>query len=326
MKKRSLSLIFLILFFWVFTAQAMTASEALEQDILAQVKTLNQSLQIYHYFEAPIDQNQDASAPKKIDPYLDDKARRDNWITFFMDMRTGAFWDMNNHNLELTNAGPGMYFAIDPNASKQFGDSAIILEVPAGTTYISVYKNFPLSKATKDLLVKENIISKKQLNTTDSTLGLSSGFNHNTLKNMAREENNAFREVINDIFNRNHISFIEYEYQSHLAGFCKNGSQSAFVFIGSAPDPASDPVPSTDVLGHIPDSFRTAYLFSDYAVANRSDDELKEIDVVTRFRLVLQGIREKGTGKAAKDLIYNNLTNDEISDLVSKSYKCERKY
>lgn len=317
----------------VETQPLSPAGESLQQDLLAAVKTFDRSVQMYHYFRAPADPNNS----QQINPYLQDKANRDSWLSYFSGFRTGAFWDPNNHVTELTNSGPGMYFAIDPNVSKNFGESAIVLNVPAGLKYLSVFKNISIRKQTCDFLIKENIIAKSQLNSGEKTLGLSRGFTGNTLKNMAREENGEFRKLVNSIFDRNRIMFTEYEWKSHLAGFCKTASQSAFVFVGLKPNSAAASTETTtaiteiksedasEVLGHIPEELNNAFLFTDFAVENLSESELREKDVLGRFRNALAKIRDKGLTKAQK-YINENLNDEEFTELADKSYRCERRY
>jgi hypothetical protein len=296
------------------------ASQNLEKDLLAAVGTFDRNFRLYHYFQAPTDENN----PQKISPFFDDPTNREQWVPYFIGFRTGAFWDPNNHVSELINAGPGMYLAIDPNASREFGDSAIVLNVPSGLNYLSVVKAIPLRKITRDLLVQENIITKNQLLGGATTLGLTRGFSGDALKNMVREENGAFKKLVNQIFTRNQIMFIEYEYKSHLAGFCKVANQSAFVFVGQAPD-SLEPNQDGEVLGKIPDQIRDSFLYSDFDIQNQSESDIRQKDVFTRFRNVLAGIREKGTGKA-QELMNQYLNDEEVNELADESYRCERRY
>jgi hypothetical protein len=296
------------------------AGRSLEQDLLTAVSSFEKPVQLYHYFQAPTESNN----PQQISSYFDDQSSRLQWVSYFLGFRTGAFWDPDNHVTELINAGPGMYLAIDPNASREYGDSAIILKVPAGYKYLSVFTPIALRKQTRDLLVQENIIYKVELNGGYAYLGLVRGFTGDALKNMVRPENTMFKKLVNKIFRRNQIRFIEYEYKSHLAGFCKTASQSAFVFVGDAPD-STEPNENGELLGKIPDDLNTAVLFSDLNFQNMTSEETETKDIITRFRNVLAGIREKGVNQTPQ-LMNEYLNDEEVNELAELSYRCERRY
>ncbi|MGZ3690549.1 MAG: hypothetical protein ACXVAX_03550 [Pseudobdellovibrio sp.] len=323
--------IYFILLILTVKAHALTASEALERDLLPAVKTFQKDIQLFHYFAAPTDDSStDPSAPKKLHPILNAKDSRDSWINYLMQAQAGAFWDLNNHNITLSNAGLGMYFALDPNSSKEFGDSDVEINVKEGLRMISVSKTIPLKKDTLNLLLQEGIINQNQIAVSSETLGLFNGFSASTLKNMVREENAGFRKAVQDIFARNQIQFIEYTYKSHLAGFCKVANQSALVFTGLPPSTdasvSNGSSNNNEVLATIDPSFQNTLFMSSYEVQNYSPEEIKEVDLFNRFKDVLAQIRIKGTGLAAKKIIHDNLSEDEINELAAKSYQCVRRY
>lgn len=295
------------------------AGESLEHDILAGVRSLDRSVQLIHYFRAPTDSND----PSQINPYLQNKNSRDGWLNYFFGFRMGAFWDPNNHVTEMTASGPGMYFAIDPSASREFGESAVVLNLPAGMKYLSVAKGIAVSKETRDLLVKENIVSKDQLGTSEKMLGLSRAFSADTLKNFVREEHVSFRNLVTEIFERNQIVLVEYSWKSFLAGFCKKDSQSAFVLVGLRPQKFED---ASEVLAGIPDEVRNNFFFfSDFNIENLTNTEMREKDLLGRFRHVLSRIKENGTSKARK-YIEQNLNDEEVEELAERTYQCERRH
>ncbi len=316
--------VYLILFVLAVQAQALTAYEALERDLQPQIKALKKDVQLFHYFSAPSDGTPDS---KKIHPIFNTKTSRDEWINYLMAVRGGAFWDFNNHNTDLTNAGPGMYFALDPDSSKEFGESVVQLNVKEGMKMLSVFRAIPLKKDTINLLLKENIIDRNAIAASSTTLSLINGFTRIALKNMVREENVEFRKLVTELFIRNQIQFVEYEYKSHLAGFCKIANQSALVFIGSQPTLVTDPsvAASSEVLATVDPAFQNTLFMSSYEVADYTQDEMKLIDLYSRFKNILAQIRIKGV-IAAKKLIHNALSEDEINELANKSYQCVRRY
>lgn len=318
MKKNTiLKIICLVTLLTPFYALAQTAQALLEKDLSAGFHEFPKAMTIYSYFTPPLENN-------FLHPQLGSKEGRDSWLQYFVANRTGSFWDMDNHVTSYTNAGPGLYFALDPASSKEFGTAAILLNVPPGKKYISVYTAIPLSKATLNALVSEKIITPAQLAAGSTTLGLKGGFNRLTLKNMVLPENFNFRTMINAIFLKNQIEFVDYEYKSFLAGFCKVSSQSAFVFIGQGPDESThkEGEPLSALVG---EEYRTYTLFSaDYGIQNQAEDEKATTDKTERFRDGLLKIRELGTSKA-QVIMREALSEEEIMDLVNRSYKCERR-
>ncbi|MCC2678015.1 MAG: hypothetical protein K0R29_591 [Pseudobdellovibrio sp.] len=330
MLKKWLSIYFILVLSWSAVADEAQlqplspAGESLQQELLSGVKTLDRRTQLYHYFRAPTD----TTNAQQINPYLQVKANRDGWLNYFFGFRMGAFWDPNNHVTEMTASGPGMYFAIDPSASREFGESAVVLSLPAGMKYLSVAKAISIGKRTRELLVKENIISKDQLSSGEKSLNLSRGFSADTLKNFVREENSEFRKLVTEIFNRNKIVLVEYSWKSFLDGFCKTPSQSAFVLIGLQPDPADDTqkASASDVLASMPEEVKNNFFFfSDFEIPDLTGNELHEKDVLGRFRHTLTKIKEKGSHKAKK-YIEQNLNDEEVNELAEKTYRCERRY
>ena len=311
-------LIFVFTLVWSTWCLAQSARDLVLRDLSSQVKTFDREIRLFHYFNAP----SDSQNAKSIHPGLSTRDERDTWLNTLVQLRAGVFWDFNNHSTALINAGPGMYFAIDPNSSRDFGNSAVILNVKAGTRFISVLKPIKLGADTLAALVKEKVINKSQLAAGEKTMGLGSGLYGAGLKNMVRSENSDFRKLLSDVFAELNIQFIEYLYQSHLAGFCKVANQSSFVFIGHAPAAPSE----KDVLASIDDEYKNPLLLSDLSGVTRDESEAAETDKFMRFRSVLAQIRIVGTGASAKKLIFEKLQESEIQDLADRSYACQRKY
>lgn len=321
------------------TANAQSAAERLDADLSLQIKQFPKAIQIYSYFQAPVVPSQpgdNTNLPNKLHPQLDQKASRDEWVNYFLSVRAGAFWDLDNHNTEYTNAGPGVYLAIDPAASSVgFGETTLLMNVQAGENYLTVAKPIALKRDTLKALVSEGIITSAQLNPAANTLGLNVGFKDITLKNMVLPENEKFHRLIMDFMTRHHISMIEYLYKSYLAGFCKVANQSAFVYIGKDPAAAQ----SGDYIFHgrdnagreivgatIPPKFQNISLYSAYPILDQTPAEVAMNDIVKRFTYVLMQIRTVGVKDAARQLIHQYFSESEIDSLADHSYECTRRY
>lgn len=307
-------------------AEAQTAMELFTKDVQPLIESFKKEIQLYHYFYAPT--VKDADDKTVIHPSLNGYDSRQSWVRYLIDTRIKAFWDFTNQSTAYINAGPGMYFALDPNSSKEFGESAIIMRVPEGVRYLNVFNISKLKPATLKALVSEGIVTRNQLAPSATTLSLNSGFGGPALKNMVRPENLEFRKFISQFVQDQNIQFIEYHYQSHLAGFCKVASQSAFVYIGTKPTQMQEADMSEDerLFEMLERPFYPALLYSDLSVEERRPDESRKLDLVTRFKNILTQIRAKGTGQAAKKLIQDNLTEDEINEIEAESYECTRRY
>ena len=326
MRRIKLISTFLLLLALSPLAQAQSAMELFTKDVESSIESFKKEIQLYHYFYAPT--VKDDSGKNSIHPSLHGYDSRQSWVRYLIDTRIKAFWDLENHNTAYINAGPGMYFALDPNSSKEFGESAIIMRVPGGIRYLNAFTLTKLKPATIKALVSEGIVARNQLAPSAATLGLNAGFGGPALKNMVRPENLEFRKFVSKFMQEQNIQFVEYHYQSHLAGFCKVASQSAFVFIGTKPAQMQEEDMSEDeqLFELLERPFYPALLYSDYTVEERRPEEVRKLDLVTRFKNILTQIRVKGTGQAAKKLIQDNLTENEINEIEAESYECTRRY
>ncbi|MBY0452032.1 MAG: hypothetical protein K2P92_03285 [Bdellovibrionaceae bacterium] len=333
-----MKLIFLFGLLISLNANAQSAAERFDADLSAHIKQFKKQIQIYHYFPAPTVPSTPAdntTLPQKLHPQLDRKVTRDQWTNYYMSVRSGAFWDLGNHNTNFNNAGPGIYLALDPSSSREFGDTALVMNVPAGENYISVFSPIKLSPNTITALVNEGIIESNQVNSGANTLGLRNGFSGTTLKNMALIENEKFHLLVMDFMTRHQISFIEYYYKSYLAGFCKVANQSAFVYIGKNPATAQgsdylfrgrDSSGREIIAAAIPASLQNTPLYSTYPVLDQTAEESAMTDIVKRFTYVLSQIRVVGVKEAARQLIHQYFSDNEINSLADRSYECTRRY
>ena len=283
--------------------QARSAYQELETDLLASVVVLDRNINIYHYFFAP----KNELIPSELHPSLNTYDRRNNWALKYTQTRPKVFWDLDYATDRFINAGPGMYLALDPASSQEFGDAAVVMTIPINTRYISVYDPIPLRLETKQALVAEGIIEDKQLLAAEGQLGLNKGFSRDTLKFMVRPENRKFRELVNYFFSSQNIFLIEYRYKSYLAGFCNSARQTSFNYIGSVDQVIVTP---------------TVQLFTQLEFKEKTMAELNLTDKTRRFREALLSIRERGVNQA-QTILAEKLSPEEINYFIQHSHMCE---
>ena len=160
-----------------------------------------------------------------------------------------SFWDLNNHSTKLSNAGLGVYMAVDPYVSSPdngadtgmpggYGSSMLEVTFNPGTRYLDLVKAIKLSPATMAALRAETGMTsadEKQLFGAEET-----GFWRDTLRYMVEDKqaHKLVRNIVNEVFRRNSITLTEYRWYSSVSGFCSvtSGKEqkmfSALVYIG----------------------------------------------------------------------------------------------
>ena len=300
-------------------AFAQSAKELLAQDTEKALKVLPRDTYFYSYLYAPTETA--AGGNKKIHSYLNDPANRMKWMSDLFAVRAGTFWDLNYHETYKSNAGAGMYFAIDPAASTEYGETAVIMTASRGTVVLNLTKEIPLSKATKAALLAEGYTTLKQMKSSETTLGLDAGITTVTVREMVKVENEKFRILMQNIFKEKQVQLIQYLYRSRLKGLCKTASSSSFVLIGKGL--SSD---NTGAAKAIIDSSITANaLYSSYPIENRTAEENLFLDKISRFRLALEETKTKGPD-ASKSVVPKYLSDEELNSIIEKTYLCERKW
>lgn len=296
------------------SAFANTAKELFYTDLSKQVFTTNKPIRLYSYFNLPT--VTDSNGATALDPYFHNLEQRASWTKNFVLQRGFDFWNLNNHSTAYINAGAGLYLAIDPHSSTEFGNSMVSFLVSAESNYLNVFKPISLRKETINALIAEKLIDRKQLLLGESSLQLSSGFSRFALKNMLRIENNLFRQLVMDFFKENNIQLIQYEYKSHLAGFCKKSDQSAFVFVGKPADKIENLLPSEIV--------SDLYLLSSMSIESFSESENLFKNTIDRLKNLLGQFRQNGA-KQFEKLIPETFTGAEYTNLVEQSFNCTKK-
>lgn len=160
-----------------------------------------------------------------------------------------SFWDLNNHSTKLSNAGLGVYMAVDPYVSSPdngadtgmpggYGSSMLEVTFNPGTRYLDLVKAIKLSPATLAAIRAETgmtAMDEKQLFEAEEK-----GFWRDTLRYMVEDKpaHKLVRNIVNEVFKRNSITLTEYRWYSSVSGFCSvtSGKEqkmfSALVFIG----------------------------------------------------------------------------------------------
>lgn len=297
-------------------SQGLSAEILLARDLKAGTKSLSQEIRIYHYFPVQCSFGSGTASPSWCDSLTRPEGRRAH-VTNYLKSVTARFWDVGYRADQYINAGPGLYLAIDPHiaySQKLFGTTVIELRVPAGTPYVNVVKAIPISQATLDALVNEGFLARHQLASVFSKAAgpTKLGFYRDTLKNMTSPGFEHFRRLVMRHFSENGIQFIEYNWDSSLAGFCRRKSASAFVFIGTES--------SLGAYSDLP------MISSDVSYPNLSAEEREFYLRAFKFRGLLDQISSllKRGLKIPKDLIVpQTYSATELGDIKKVTFGCD---
>lgn len=290
---------------WPDDAQAQSAEILLARDLMAGVKTMPREVRIYHYLNLA-----------QLYDELKTPAGRLAFTNRYIEQVTERFWDLNFHADAYINAGPGLYLAIDPLISSKppnyFGNTMIELRVPAGTKFINVVRAIPLAKDTLEALVNEGYFAQHQIGTFFSKAAGATklGFYRDTLKNMTDPGYEKFRSLVQRILVAQHIQFVEYNWNTSLAGFCNKTSYSSFNYIGSSPYNGM---------------YRNLTMLSTHAFPQLTAEEQEMATRVTKFRDVLEQIDQlkKRGMKIPKDFVLGFYTPAEFKQIKDMTFSCE---
>lgn len=293
------------------TAFSQVAEQLLTRDILAGQKSLTADTKIYTYFR------------RDAHPSLNSVKGRHEFVQRTLSYAAGSFWNMSFQDASPKNfaCGPGLYFAIDPHISKQYGNSFIEMTIPQGTQYISVVNAITINKDTMAALISEKFFGetdKAILFPPDKPTG-KRGFYRDTLRAMVLLEYVQFRKMVQNIFAMNGIQFVEYNFNTSLYNFCRSPKTSAFLFVGM-----QDPQNST--AAKISADFSETNMYSTEAIfENQSAEEENRLTEIAKFRALLEEISNLRAQKIAipKTLIPSKYTPEEIKEIKSHSFSCQ---
>ena len=215
-------------------------------------------------------------------------------------------------------AGPGLYFAIDPQISQRFGNTFIEMRLPAGTRFINVVNPLPLKKDTLAALQVEGYIVGSDI---PELFPKQTGFYRDTLRVMVLPQFSKFRRLLQSILSQNQIQFIEYNFNTSLMGFCKSHSYSAFNYIGSVN--LNDPKNAV-----ITGEFKNVLLYSsELSFPNQTVAESEGLERIAKFRSVLSevnGLLQKGRQSSAiQAYILSQYSSEEYSALKRSAFSCK---
>lgn len=287
------------------SVSAQNAESLLARDILASQKTLTHPVRLYNYFQVA-----------ELWPGLHTPAGRLAFTQNHLSARAGQFWDdqFNNDSKTAYASGPGLYLAIDPYISTGYGNSYVEMTVPAGTKFINVVREVPVNRATIEALVSEGFITRNQTSEL-----FARGFFRDTLRVMVLPQYQNFRRLVQEIFRKNSIQFVEYNFNTSLAGFCRRHSYSAFLYVGL-------PNATTSNRAIIDPAFTSVMLHSDAHQMNAlSANEVQQKNRITKFKNFLYEISEilKQKRTLTRDFMLSRYTDAEMNELRQFTYSCE---
>jgi hypothetical protein len=310
------------------------ARDLLTDDVKRAVRTIDKSVRMYHYF-VMVEKTDNSDLP--LDAWFMDSRNRKSFISDLIKGRAAAFWDMTITNPFKMNAGAGMYLALDPNSTKEYGydrPMMAVIDFQAGLKYLSTTSPIKLRPETIAKLIEEHIVTKDQLvqNKALTKMALSQGITADTLRNMILPENAQFRLLMQDVLESAEVTLIEYGYKSHLAGFCKLGRKTSFVFTGSRKG-SGEGSASVDISLQVKDHFmaneQLVDLFSSEPAENdvisntiRLKKTLAQIQA-TAFVLDPKTKEKVIDRKKVRAIIPIYLSSDEALNLQNKTFRCD---
>lgn len=287
------------------SVSAQNAETLLTEDIMSSQKTLTRPVRLYNYFQVT-----------ELWAGLNTPAGRLAFTQNYLTARAAQFWDpqFNNDSKTSYASGPGLYLAIDPYISSGYGNSFVELTLPAGTRFINVVRKVDVRRQTIQALVAEGII--QNAHTTEL---FSNGFFRDTLRVMVLPQHQKFRQLVQEIFRKNQIQFVEYNFNTSLAGFCRRHGYSAFLYVG-IPNAANPLQPRID------GAFTSVMLHSDaHQMAALTNPEVEQKSRIVRFRRFLYEISEilKQKRTLTRDFMLSRYTDDEMNELRGYTFSCE---
>jgi len=287
------------------TVKAQSVAESLlTRDLLTSAKTLTSEKRIYNYFSL-----------SGVGGELETAEGRHNFVNRYLSSSAGNFWrdDFTNTSPSMYADGPGLYFAIDPLISQQYGNSFIEVVMPVGTRFINVVHPIPLKKDTIAALMTEGLVNQTQM---ALLFPKQNGFYRDTLRMMVDPQFSEFKKMVRRIFSANQIQFVEYNFNSSLGRFCTTHSYSAFTYVGE-----QNPLDATRAL--VPVALQNTMVFSTVLdIPNLTAEEQERKDAIVKFRSTLQQIQGQST-VSAKKIISGLYSQTEYLSVRDSAYSCQ---
>lgn len=292
-------------------AFSQVAEQLLTRDILASQKLMASDVKIYTYFW------------RDAHPSLNSLEGRHEFAQRVLSSAAGSFWNMDFQDASPKNfaCGPGLYFAIDPNISKQYGNSFLEMTISKGTRYITVVNAITINNDTMAALQAESFFGetdKAVLFPPDKPTG-KRGFYRDTLRAMVMPQYIKFRKMVQKIFSENNIQFIEYNFNTSLSGFCKSAKTSAFLFVGAQN-------PSDSRSAKIMSEFSDVDMYStEVFFQNQTAQEMVRLAEIAKFRTLLTDMADLRAQKIGipKTMISDRYSAQEIKEIKSQTFSCQ---
>lgn len=205
------------------TSYAVSALDLLRRDFRSAKQTFQHPVELFHYFNL-----YDPASPQT-QTLLTSAQGRAYLVKKRIQFATETFWSEKSKNQGLF-AGNGLYLAIDPLISEEYGNLMIQFKLKPQATYISLKKGVLIKGDTVRALYSEGILKKYP----DDIIPESMKFTERNLNSMLSTDNKKFRAVILQVLKAERITLFEYNWRSSLELICNdNSSKSAFIYIGS---------------------------------------------------------------------------------------------
>lgn len=307
---------------------SQVAQQLLERDLIAskRIGTFSSVRRLYHYFWMGNATTQvDGLYNSPVDAWFKNDSNRSKWLTELAagKGRAGDYWNMDDHSTWKRNAGPGMYMAVDPNVTNEYGDTIFVMDVPKDTKYLGL-GIVPLKPDTISALISEGYTSKAQLPVAENSLSLSQGLGAEAFKNAVLPGNKKFRILLQNVMEKLNIQFIAYGYKGHLLGVCKKPSIYAFVYTGTRP---TNLVPGEVRADVFSEGYKITFTTNQTAEQfNLEENEMNR--QTTIFRNVLREVRKTPKEKITAQLVNSVFAQQGVSEadaqlLRNVTYNCQ---
>lgn len=307
------------------SANAGVSQDLLTRDLSKAIIALPRETRMYHYFWLQDD------GFRSIDKIYSKASNRYSVVQNRASGGSWQFWDLNNHNTYLSNAGLGLYLAVDPFASSpgaaadsgmNFGTSMMEMTFRPGTRYFNSSSSVVVQQDTINALLAENVLNSA------GVAALMSGrhFTRDTVRYMVEPQYYNFRKMVQSIFRGQGVVLVEYGWQGAVRMLCGGRSiNSAMVYIGNG---GADASVVSNILVYWPG----------FSKAQLDPQEQSSLSRNQTLRMVLQDLRpqekryrattnssdKKALLQSASKYVTDTYAQNpaELEDIRNKTFKC----
>lgn len=216
--------------------RAAIATDALREDLSGLVTELDREISVFHWAESGILNGLSNDGPAPLN-----SVRANYYLRLRSSMfHTGPLLDTLVPDSDNgTNAGRGLYAAVDPNSTSRYGEALFEIRLPEGSRYLDLREKgssgaIPLSRDTIKKLADAGCDLSKDF-------GLSQEADYTQIRvgqrihieKMAFEKEGRCHHIFSDVIRNLGVNFLSYGYDMELPQFCDQANQrgSAFVMI-----------------------------------------------------------------------------------------------